>query len=194
MKKISSYFYGIIGIGFMAGFLYFLYKMFTILIENINKVNPTIIVAFIAGSVTIIGYFVARYLEKQKTIEIQIREQKLPVYDEFIGFFIQKLMGAEYQSLSDVEKAAEIQDFMARFTQKGLLWFSDDTLLAFINWKYSSQVLSGNTEDDTIESLRILEALLLAFRKDVGHSNKNIKKGDLLSLFVNDIYKYRDKL
>ena len=32
-----------------------------------------------------------------------------------------------------------------------------------------------------------VERLLLAIRKDVGHKNKNLKQGDLLSIFINDI-------
>jgi len=30
----------------------------------------------------------------------------------------------------------------------------------------------------------------LEFRKDIGHSNKGLQKGDLLKLFVNDMDKY----
>ena len=32
-----------------------------------------------------------------------------------------------------------------------------------------------------------VERLLLAIRKDVGHKNRNLKQGDLLSIFINDI-------
>jgi len=192
MNGIKQFLFGILGLSFIVGLLYFLYKIIEIVFDNIDKVNPNIIVASIAGSVTIIGYFISRYIERKKVVELQIREQKLPIYEEFVAFLMKMLFDDSYRNLSEDEKSKKIMDFMLDFTPKSLLWFSDETLLAIINWRNISQKIS-NGEDSTI-ALKSLENVFFAFRKDVGHANKKINKGDLLSLFITDIDTYRDKL
>lgn len=39
----------------------------------------------------------------------------------------------------------------------------------------------------TLESINLTENLLLAIRKDMGHKNKGLQQGDILSLFINDV-------
>ncbi len=191
MNKISQTIYGVLGIAMIVAFFYYMYKLIAIVADNINKVDPNIVVASIAGAVTITGYFISRYLEKTKAIELQVREQKLPVYEEFIGFFLFILQDKEYLQLEDDEKNKKLLEFMLTFTKKSLLWVSDETLLAVVKWR--NEAVNPSTQDP-IAALRNLENLLFAFRKDVGHTNKNIKKGDLLSMFINDIDLYREQL
>ena len=54
--------------------------------------------------------------------------------------------------------------------------------------KRPTNTLKSNvTAQDPAKSLFVLENMLFAIRRDLGHKNKNLKQGDLLSLFVTDI-------
>ena len=79
---------------------------------------------------------------------------------------------------------AEILDFLQGFVEKITVWGSDDVLKAVIAFKSQA---SDVTAQDPAKSLFVLENMLFAIRRDLGHKNKNLKQGDLLSLFVTDI-------
>ena len=86
MRKLKDILLFALGLLIIGAVGFFIVKLIILLFAKIDKVDPNIIVALIAGTVTIIGYFITRYFEKKKIIEQQIREQKLPVYEEFIEF------------------------------------------------------------------------------------------------------------
>ncbi|MEO8762205.1 MAG: hypothetical protein ABI388_11765, partial [Bacteroidia bacterium] len=54
----------------------------------IREANPTVITACIGGfftiTLSIVSVFIGRYLEKKKMIEAEIRNKKIPVYEDFI--------------------------------------------------------------------------------------------------------------
>lgn len=60
----------------------------------------------------------------------------------------------------------------------------DDVIATWV--KFRKYVLN---EDFKYQGLFLIENVLFAIRSDVGHSNKGLKKGDLLTLFINDIDK-----
>ncbi|MFD2581795.1 hypothetical protein ACFSR6_04785 [Pedobacter vanadiisoli] len=151
--------------------------------DYLKLIDPNIIVAVIAGLVTVTGYFLTRNFERKKIIEQQIREKKLPVYEEFISFLFNVLMASKLeQPISNIE----MEKFMVDFNKKSIVWLSDKSLKAYVKWKESAAIASDDKES-SIANLFILEELLLEFRKDIGHENKDFKKGDLLKLFVNDL-------
>jgi len=175
----------------LIGFL--IYNSIEFLIVSIDKINPNIIVAIIAGTVTIVGYFVTRYLEKKKIIEQQIREQKLPVYEEFIDFIFSIFKQAKNNKQINDKK---LEEFFWNMNKKSILWLSDRTLKSYVKWKKLTSEYANNENKTDIDSLMImtsLENLLKDFRADIGHKNKDIEVGDILSLFINDWKKY-DKL
>ncbi|MCF2498353.1 hypothetical protein [Dyadobacter chenhuakuii] len=153
--------------------------------DNIGAVNPNIVVATIAAFATLIGYFVNRRFERIKIIEQQIREKKIPVYEDFISFVIRMMIGKE--SVSE----DELLTFISEFNQKSIVWLSDESIIAYSEW---IQNLRTGTEDKTVENtvqnLVNFEDLLLQFRKDIGHSNDYLVKGDILRIFINDLDKY----
>lgn len=175
----------ILGIVIVVIFLVFLGYLFKVLVTNLDKVNPNITVAIIAGSITIISYLISRYYERKKDIEFQIREQKLPIYEEFIGFIFQMLFDEKYEKMQEPQKKKLMSEFVAKFSKRSILWLSDESLTAYINWKR----IAANVNTSQEEQLASLEDLFLAFRKDVGHTNKNLKRGDILSIFITDYLK-----
>lgn len=175
----------------LFGFGFFLFKLSELVFENIEKVNPNILVAIIGSTVTIIGYFISRYLEKKKLIEQQIREQKLPVYDEFVEFLF-KILKDNKSNKKLSEK--ELIDLFYSLNKKSILWLSDNSLKAYKEWRIITINLSdNNSENAGVEVMALLEKMLFEFRKDIGHKNQNLKSGDILSLFINDWDEYSKK-
>lgn len=189
-EKIST----ALAVALLFGLLALGIYLMKLLLSNLDKINPNIIAAIIAGAITFTGYFVTRHLEKRKEIELQIREQKLPIYEEFMGFFFKFVFDEDFKKLGADEKDAETLNFMVKFSQKSIMWFSDESLKSFIEWKRMSSKLASQQNVDHTYQLVLFEKMLIAFRKDVGHSNKNITTGDLLSIFVTDIDNYKDQL
>ena len=77
-------------------------------------------------------------------------------------------------------------EVMQRLTPQLLTWAGDDVL---VKWSRYRRLAGGL---DPIESMFELEKVFLAIRKDFGHSNRKVGKGDVLGLFVNDINEYVD--
>jgi hypothetical protein len=80
-----------------------------------------------------------------------------------------------------------------------MIWGSDDVFKEFATFRRQSVALAakrqqtlpqGELSAESLQALLTFEKLLYAIRADVGHKNKGLVEGDLLSLFVNDIDKY----
>lgn len=134
------------------------------------------------------GFYITKFLEKKKTIEQQIREQKLPIYEEFIDFIFKVFENTKENSKEHVSEA-DMQKFFWKLNRKSILWLSDNTLKSYIVWRNGIEDFAKNNPNNNNASVNILldfEKLLLDFRKDIGHQNTNIKQGDIISMFVND--------
>ncbi len=183
MKKISTFLTGLLGLLFFILIGFFLYKTFNIIIRNIEKIDINIFVAVIGGTITICSFFITKYLDKKKTIENDIRNKKIPIYEEFIKFY--------FSVVHSKISSEEIVNFFQEFNQKAIVWFPDETLIYYIEWrKKVIDYSKNNSEEKLISIIFFQEDFLKQFRKDIGHSNKNILKGDISSLYLNDIEKY----
>ena len=154
---------------------------------QLGTINPNIVVASIAAIVTVSGYFINRSTERRKIIEQQIREKKIPVYEELIAFVAQLLTK---EQLSE----SELTEFLSKFNQRAIIWMSDDSLAIYIEWIKHLRKQSAATQMDpevTKEGLLKFEDVLFQFREDIGLSNRELKSGDLLSVFINDFDKAR---
>jgi hypothetical protein len=162
-----------------------------------NKIDPNILVAVIAGSVTILGYFIARYFEKKKVIEQQIREQKLPAYEEFVDFLFDIFKKTKDGRKFNDKDIKELGEFYWEMNKKAILWLSDKTLKSYSTWKSMTSDYADKENRSEVENLNILfalETLLLDFRNDIGHDNKNIEKGDILKIFINNFDDYNKRI
>lgn len=185
MKNASNFISGIIGLLFVGGIGYFIYKGITLLVIDFDKININIFVTIIGGTITISSFFITRFLEKRKNIEIEIRNKKIPIYEEFFDFYFKIIFGnANKENMSSDEMVV----FFKGFNQKAIIWFPDHILKSYINWKKNLIYFSENSNNENLRKLLIeQEELMHQFRKDIGHSNKNLIQGDISSLYINDI-------
>lgn len=184
-NKTTQPYHVFIGFLIFIAVLYFLYTLVNLFIQNIDKIDPTISAAIIAAFVSIVSYYLARYFERQKIIEEETRKQKIPAYESFIDIlfrYIKRNKTGEKISQEDLEK------FMLDLNKKALLYFSDQTLKSFVNWRTESLKYGNDPEKKSTNNLiEVFAKLLLDFRKDIGHKNNNLKEMDILSVFINDL-------
>lgn len=144
-----------------------------------HGVNPTVAAAAVTAMatvlVTVATLVIGRYVERRKAVEAEIRGSKIPVYTRLVSGLMRTVMNPESSSEDDVAQ------FLREITPDLITWASDDVLLAWSKFKREAQVL---VSEDTVFSF---EQLLSAIRRDFGHSGRQVKEGDLLALFINDI-------
>lgn len=154
-----------------------------------SSVDPKLGVGIIATSgtiiVTLISVLVSKYLERKAQILSHLREKKVPIYEKIITFIFSITFADKLGKKVPTEK--EIIKFFAEVTQELIIWGSDDMIDAFYKFRIESIDNANGLQTEPNEILFTVENLLLAIRKDLGHHNKNIPRGKLLSLFVNDL-------
>lgn len=168
--------------------VFFLFRMIWHVFAGLQKeVAASLVAASATILVSVFSITWAKYYEKKRVVDQELREKKIPVYQEFVEFILKMLWSEKITGKSMNEK--EMEKFLMSFTQKVMLWGSDDVLS---QWSTYRQRLIKNTENNqnVQEMMFELEKLLLAIRRDTGHKNKNVKRGSLLGLFINDIEKY----
>ncbi|MGI9054646.1 MAG: hypothetical protein ACR2F2_02455, partial [Pyrinomonadaceae bacterium] len=100
-----------------------------------------------------------------------------PIYEEFTDFLLGKV-------LKNAASEDEMKEFVIKFSQKMLVWGDDNVIKAWVDFK--KNVVN---EEFQYQPLFLIENVLLSIRADMGHSNKGLKRGDLLTLFINDMDK-----
>lgn len=163
------------------------YFILTKIAATILNLNTDLAVAIIAGSVTVIvsivSLIISKYYERRDKIQQEIRQKKIPVYEELIAFLTTMLFAEKMDETKPTE--VEIIKFFANFTNKIIVWGSDEVLKAYQTMRFHS--LQGK---NPLDVLFLYEKLLLEIRKDLGHKNKDLERGSMLSLFINDIDKH----
>ncbi len=188
MKKLTAFLTGLLGLFFLLIVGYFFYEIILILVNNIEKININIFIAVIGGTITISSFFITRYLEKKKIIEVEIRNKKIPIYEEFFQFYFKVVINNKSGENMSHE---EMVDFFRSFNQKAIIWFPDKMLKSYVDWRKNLINFSNNNDEEKlIATIFEQEELINQFRKDIGHSNKHLVKGDITSLYINDIDKY----
>lgn len=153
---------------------------------NSSIFSAEMLIAFIVAATTIITLIYAKYRERQDYIIKELREKKIPVYKELINWVIKlkkirwNLDGGENKTeVDDFEFATKIIDFGGEL----IIWGSDDVLK---NWILFIEFIRNNPPRDDLNidnHLRQFDKLFRAIRKDLGHKNKDIKKGEIGDMF-----------
>ncbi|WP_042723356.1 hypothetical protein [Flavobacterium sp. B17] len=186
MKKFTELLSTILGLSFFAGILYIIYRVCILIFENFSKIDINIFVAIIGGTITISSFFITRYLERKKTIEFEIRNKKIPIYEEFFDFYFKVVFKRDDQELTN----EDMVNFFRQFSQKAIIWFPDNILKSYIKWKKNLITFSQVPNADLKEMILNQEEFMNLIRKDIGHSNKNLLPGDISSIYINDLDNY----
>lgn len=184
----------IIGLGSIGLVVYGVFKSISWFYNQVLSVDPRISAALITGLIAIIGtsltITIPRYYQKRMEIDSHLRDKKSETYKLLVELLFRILMnGKADKPLKDKEVIRE----MSKFTENLILWGSEDVMKSYIAYrKYFMSRKFG--EEMTLEAIEKMENLLLVIRKDMGHKNKSLQQGDILSLFINDIDEVLEKL
>nr|WP_321239286.1 hypothetical protein [uncultured Tolumonas sp.] len=179
----------IIGFILLSITIYICYLFITKIWSIFSSINPTLGAGLIAASgtivVTLISVLVSKHLERKAHILSHLREKKVPTYEKIIEFIFRITFSEKIGKTQPTE--AEMIKFMAEITQELVIWGSDEMIDAFYKFRMKSIENASGVQQSPHEILFTVESLLLAIRKDLGHQNKNMPKGKLLGLFINDV-------
>jgi hypothetical protein len=104
MKKMFEILVGLFLLGILSiGAWLSLSKIF----ELLNKIDKQVAVTIISASSTIIisviSILYAKYLENKRMIKKDIRDKKIPIYDDFINYFFKFMYSKEENRQQELE-------------------------------------------------------------------------------------------
>lgn len=153
------------------------------LIQLFKGLQKEVIAAIVAGfftiSVSVFTVVGGKYYERKVSIDTEIRREKIPIYEEFIEFVLGLMLS---EKLGKPYRHTEVLEFFDRFTKKLLIWGSDEVVLEWS--RYRRMFVSD--KPDARKTLKGLDRLFRAIRKDTGHKNR-LASSDLLGLVINDV-------
>ena len=168
--------------------LYWAIKNIYIGLAGLQKEVAVGIIA-VSGTVIVstLTVVISKYYERKADVQRDLREKKIPVYNELMDFWSRLMSDPESDRKPPTEE--EVSEFMTDFLKKIIVWGSDDVLKAFREFRTLAMKAKPNSPSAT-NTLFLFESLLLAMRKDLGHKNKGFQRGNILALWISDIEQY----
>ena len=144
-----------------------------------SSLDVVVLVALITGSITLLNSFYSRYSEQRnKKREYLATKREGPYSDLFTVIHKVSLSGKGDFVYSNEDMIKDINDFNSKLS----LWGSPKVVKKWNDFKQKS--LEGNKQLEPKELLNAVEEVMNEMRKDLG--SKSTKKGELLSIFIND--------
>lgn len=177
-----------ISILILSSFLFISYLIISTLWSILSSVDPELGAGLIVASATVIvsviSVIFSKRQEQRVEIESQLREKKIPIYEEIINFIFRITFSERLEKKQPSEK--EMIKFFTDTTRNLVIWGSHDMIKAFTKFREEiASISEGNRKP--VDILICVENLLIAIRNDLGHRHKKIKRGEILRLYVNDI-------
>lgn len=152
--------------------------------------------AIVLTAITLVAGFTTQLLlsdrQHQRTIETRIREMNAESYQQFLSFWLDMMLMPENQKRRT--EGGMTKEFlvpkMNKISQPLILWSSNEFVRIYADFR---RMLTGAERNKQalppLETLFALEDLMIIMRQDMGHNIEGIRRGDLLTLFVNDLDK-----
>jgi len=156
-------------------------------VENfVSTSDQVIVVAMITGAVSITGVvissIVAKVVDYKYNVKKYLYDKREEPYKQFVEM-IYKIMEDTKRKGGSKMTEEEMTQMVSEFSKGLTLWGSNRVVKKWLKYRKSS--LKG---DKNI--LWEMEDIIYEIRKDVG-LGRRLKKGDMLSFFVNDIEKMK---
>lgn len=173
----------------VCGFLYYSFsfvghvisQLISLISDVTSKMEAVVMVAFITGTVSIIGVIissvVAKIIDYRKSRQEYLAQKRELPYSEFVEM-VYKLQ----QNINAPETYTEkmMLEDLSKFSKQITLWGSADVVNKWVKFR-----ATGTDSSAGIDRLILLEKIMNSMRKDLGL--RRVKKGNLLAFFVNDI-------
>ena len=152
-------------------------------VENfVSTSDQVIVVAMITGAVSITGVvissIVAKVVDYRYNVKKYLYDKREEPYKQFVEM-IYKIMEDTKRKDGNKMTEEEITQIVSEFSKGLTLWGSNRVVKKWLKYRKSS--IKGDKN-----MLWEMEDIIYEIRKDVG-LGRRLKKGDMLSFFVNDI-------
>lgn len=194
-KKVSHAVAIIFLVGIFCGlcwFLFFLVFKFPKLFLSASTNIKVSVVSFIGTAiVSVLTIVISKHIEKEADFRRAQYQSKLETYKKFLDDLANMLLNSSGNDLkgnggkSEKIKLQKQMDAISNFIKNVVLWGSDEVIHSTSLW-FSHMRTQGSDEEKIHASIQELEEVLKVMRKDLGHSNKKLRKGDILRMFIND--------
>jgi hypothetical protein len=143
-----------------------------------TDVGKAIVTAGATVFAAVLSVVLGKLWEQRVKINEEVRQRKLPVYEQQIALMFSFLSKDEASkpTQQDVQKA------FRSITEKLLVWGGPAAIRA-----WSAFRLHTWEKDRPREGFLKFEAFIKAVRKELGNTNTPLADGDLLRTFINDI-------
>lgn len=163
------------------------------LLDYLKKIMTTtdkvIIVAMITGGVSIVGVIissiVAKIVDYRYNVKKYLYDKREEPYEQFINMIYTIMENAKKPKKKQMTEE-EMEKMINEFSKGLTLWGSNRVIKKWLKYRKGADVRKVS------ETLLMLEDIIYEMRKDVG-LRKKMKKGNMLSFFINDIENLKKK-
>ena len=168
---------GLVGIGLVS---YFVFRVTGLFLDFLARVNPAVGAAIIASMTTILvgigGALITQYQIKKRQAEESHREEKIKLYGKFIDMAASNLAQENENLVQRKIPQKELVNFFFQFKQGLILRGSADVIHAMAKFEGTSE--AGG------DIMASVDDIYRAIRKDVGLSNRGLKKYELVAIYL----------
>lgn len=159
-------------------------QLVSFLKKFVSTTDKVIIVAMITGMVSIVGVVftsvITKIIDYRYNVKKYLYDKREKPYEQFISI-IYTVMEDTKKPVNEQMTEFEKIKMMSEFSKGLTLWGSNKVVKKWL--KYRKASLENISPES---SLILLEDIIYEIRKDVG-LRKKLGKGDMLSIFINDI-------
>lgn len=197
IKKTVSYIIAFIFIAVvlccLGCFFWFLFFKFPKLFLAASTNIKVAVISFIGTTiVSVLTIVISKHIEKEADFRRAQYQSKLETYQRFLDDVLAStlLNSSDNNAKSNTSKQEKIKsqkqiEAIRNFIKDVVLWGSDEVIHSTSLWLLHLRT-QGSNEEKIHASIQEMEDLLKVIRKDLGHSNKRMQKGDILRMFIND--------
>ena len=173
MEKLGAFFAYVV---VLAGIIMVLLVPWYIY-ANLQNFNPNIIATIAAALIG--GFFALKGYSEAKKREVSARHfiEKKNAYADFIDLLFDLIKEQKKGTPLSEEYMAES---MNKFQRVLITWGSPNTISTY------NKFLKNANPDNSSNILFLMDDLLHAIRKDLGHDNTKLGRGDLVGMFLDE--------
>lgn len=158
---------------------------------GLTSLQPEVLGPLLVASGTVISVsitvVVGQLLQRRAAHEQAQRPKKVEIYERFMTKWFDFLQLGKPKDLRKPIKPddPELVKYFAQFAREVVLWGSGRVLADYSH--FTAEIRAAQDEAARQRALFKFEKTMLSLRNDLGHTNRGIKEGDVLRLFVTDI-------
>jgi hypothetical protein len=183
IRSVGKLLLQILSIAVVVGALYLLFLLIRQAFLIIVGLEKTVVAAFVASITAVFGYWYTQRQTTSRTIAEAHRKEKAKLYHEFmdlLGRFFKPGM-REKGEMDPDDLPGDILDAFFAFNSNLIVWGSPEMIHAYLNFR------NGASDPEKQQySLLFMDDMLTAIRRDLGNSNRRLKRGDLIKTFLTD--------